>query len=124
MLTKVGKGNRESDWNKEGKRVHPGSNRDAEVPLEIIRAGGQSPDMAKRKNSTVPKVSKPLAQLRGWLKRKPGETPFAEWWAEYKAEEKALEEGKFRRCLPCLASSRPAIHEFRELVAPDQVTRS
>jgi hypothetical protein len=45
--------------------------------------------------------------LRGSLKRKPGDKPpdawpkaftqFAEWWAEYKREEKELEEKRFQR---------------------------
>jgi len=33
----------------------------------------------------------------GLLKRKPGGKPLAEEWAEYKAEEKALEEAKYAR---------------------------
>ena len=35
---------------------------------------------------------------RGIAKRKPDDKPFAQWWAEYKAEEKALEEAKYARC--------------------------
>lgn len=31
---------------------------------------------------------------RGIVKRKPDEKPMGEWWAEYKREEKALEERK------------------------------
>ncbi|HUI07994.1 MAG TPA: AbrB/MazE/SpoVT family DNA-binding domain-containing protein [Verrucomicrobiae bacterium] len=38
-----------------------------------------------------------IRRLRGILKRKPGEKPFAQEWAEYKAEEKALEEAKYAR---------------------------
>jgi bifunctional DNA-binding transcriptional regulator/antitoxin component of YhaV-PrlF toxin-antitoxin module len=34
----------------------------------------------------------------GLLKRKPGDKPFAHWWAEYKTKEKALEEAKYARC--------------------------
>lgn len=34
---------------------------------------------------------------RGIIKRKPGEKPFNEWWAEQKAEEHALEEAKYAR---------------------------
>lgn len=33
-----------------------------------------------------------VARLRGILKRKPGEKPFAEEWAEHKRKERALEE--------------------------------
>lgn len=35
---------------------------------------------------------------RGIAKRKPADKPFAKWWAEYKAEEKELEEAKYARC--------------------------
>jgi hypothetical protein len=35
--------------------------------------------------------------LRGSLKRKPGDKPFAEWMAELNREEKELEERKFQR---------------------------
>ncbi len=38
-----------------------------------------------------------IARLRGVLKRKPGDKPFAKEWAEHKAEEKALEEAKYER---------------------------
>ena len=38
-----------------------------------------------------------IQRLRGILKRKPGDKPFAEEWAEHKAEEKALEETKYAR---------------------------
>lgn len=39
-----------------------------------------------------------ISRLRGILKRKAGEKPFAEERAEHKAEEKALEEAKYERC--------------------------
>ena len=35
---------------------------------------------------------------RGIAKRKPDDKPFDQWWAEYKAEEKALEEANYARC--------------------------
>lgn len=38
-----------------------------------------------------------IHKLRGILKRKPGEKPFAQEWVEHKAEEKALEEAKYAR---------------------------
>jgi hypothetical protein len=38
-----------------------------------------------------------IHSLRGSLKRKPGEKPFAEQWADYKREEKELEEAKLMR---------------------------
>jgi bifunctional DNA-binding transcriptional regulator/antitoxin component of YhaV-PrlF toxin-antitoxin module len=34
---------------------------------------------------------------RGIIKRKPGDKPLKEWWAEHKAEEKALEEADYAR---------------------------
>jgi AbrB family looped-hinge helix DNA binding protein len=36
-----------------------------------------------------------ISRLRGILKRKPGDKPFAQEWAEHRAEEKALEEAKY-----------------------------
>jgi len=44
-----------------------------------------------------PVTSVTIQRLRGILKRKPGGKPFAQEWAEYKAEEKALEEAKYAR---------------------------
>ena len=38
-----------------------------------------------------------IQRLRGILKRKPGEKPFAQEWAEHKVEEKALEEVGYAR---------------------------
>jgi AbrB family looped-hinge helix DNA binding protein len=38
-----------------------------------------------------------IARLRGILKRKQGDKPFAEEWAEHTAGEKALEEAKYER---------------------------
>src|SRR5437016_5418765 len=38
-----------------------------------------------------------IRALRGSLKRKPGEKPFVQEWAEYKAEERALEDAKWAR---------------------------
>ena len=35
---------------------------------------------------------------RGIAKRKPDDKPFDQWWAEYKAKEKTLEEAKYARC--------------------------
>lgn len=39
-----------------------------------------------------------INRLRGILKRKPGDKPFAEEWAEHKRQEKELEEAKYVRC--------------------------
>jgi AbrB family looped-hinge helix DNA binding protein len=41
-----------------------------------------------------------IKRARGVLKRKPGEKPFRQWWAEYKKEEKALEKAKYARLRP------------------------
>lgn len=38
-----------------------------------------------------------IARLRGILKRKPGDKPLSEEWAEHQAAEKALEEGRHGR---------------------------
>ena len=38
-----------------------------------------------------------IRRARGIIRRKPGEKPFAEQWAEHKREELALEERKFQR---------------------------
>jgi len=34
---------------------------------------------------------------RGIVKRKPDDKPFDQWWAEHKAQEKAIEEAKYAR---------------------------
>jgi len=34
---------------------------------------------------------------RGIAKRKPDDKPFREWWAEYKREERAMEEARYAR---------------------------
>ena len=39
-----------------------------------------------------------INRLRGILKRKPGDKPFAEEWAEHKRQEKEMEEAKYARC--------------------------
>lgn len=52
-----------------------------------------------------PVTRRTIARLYGVLKRKPfgeaegrpGDKPFAEWWAEHKREEKALEETEYAR---------------------------
>ena len=38
-----------------------------------------------------------IRRLRGILKRKPGEKPFAEQWAGHKRDEKELEDAKYAR---------------------------
>ena len=38
-----------------------------------------------------------INRLRGILKRKPGDKPFPEEWAEHKRQEKQLEEAKYAR---------------------------
>ena len=44
-----------------------------------------------------PVTSVTIRRLRGILKRKPGDKSFDEEWAEYKREEKELEEAKYAR---------------------------
>ena len=44
-----------------------------------------------------PVTSVTIRRLKGILKRKPGDRPFAEEWAEHKREEKELEEAKYAR---------------------------
>ncbi len=50
-------------------------------------------------------VLKPLTAAvikgaRGLLKKKPGEKSLQQWWAEYKKEEKTLEEARYARLRP------------------------
>jgi hypothetical protein len=54
----------------------------------------QKPEAAKL---GVDELKALLRRLRGCIKPRPGEKPFAEAWAEYKREEKELEEAKFLR---------------------------
>ena len=51
--------------------------------------------MAVPKQKQLPREA--IHALRGSLKRKPGEKPFAEWMADLNREEKELEEAKFLR---------------------------
>ena len=44
-----------------------------------------------------PVTATTIRKLRGILKRKPGDKPFAEEWAEHKREEMELEEAKYAR---------------------------
>jgi len=41
-----------------------------------------------------------VKRARGILKSKPGGKPFRQWWADYKKEEKSLEERKYGRLRP------------------------
>ena len=45
-----------------------------------------------RKARRKPVTAARIHRLHGSLKRKPGDRPFAQEWAEHKAEEKALED--------------------------------
>ncbi len=38
-----------------------------------------------------------IRRARGSIRRQPGEQSFAEWWADHKAEERALEERRVTR---------------------------
>jgi transcriptional regulator with XRE-family HTH domain len=44
-----------------------------------------------------PRQLEAVRRCRGILRSKPGEKPFSEWWADYKREEKQLEEAKYLR---------------------------
>jgi hypothetical protein len=56
-----------------------------------------SPDSSRRSIAKAEAMRKHINSFCGIFKRKPGEKPFAEEWAEYKREEKELEERKFQR---------------------------
>ena len=47
-----------------------------------------------------PLTAAAISGARGLLKKKPGEKPLRQWWAEYKKEEKALEEARYARLRP------------------------
>jgi hypothetical protein len=51
----------------------------------------------REKKASPEQMREYIHSLRGSLKRKPGDKPFAEAWAEYKREEKELEERKYQR---------------------------
>jgi len=44
-----------------------------------------------------PIIGDAIKRARGTFKRKPGEKPFRQSWADHKKEEKALEEAKYAR---------------------------
>jgi hypothetical protein len=53
--------------------------------------------MVNRKKISNEEMRKRIHALRGSLKIKPGEKPFAEWMADLNREEKGLEERKYQR---------------------------
>lgn len=53
--------------------------------------------MPKREKISQEEIRKFINSMCGKYKLKPGEKPFAEQWAEYKREEKELEERKLQR---------------------------
>ena len=55
-----------------------------------------------------PMTAASIRRLRGLIKRKPGDEPFDQWWAKYKAEEKKLEEAKYARSTRRARQSRSA----------------
>ena len=63
----------------------------------MLRRKKLSPDLSCRSIAKADGMRKRIHALRGSLKRKPGDKPFAEEWAEYTREEKELEERKFQR---------------------------
>ena len=65
--------------------------------LAADQGRGQYPVMPHRKKMSPEEMRKHIRSFCGIFKRKPGDKPFAEEWAEYKREEKELEERKFQR---------------------------
>jgi len=57
------------------------------------QAKRQNLSMAGRKKLSLEEIH----ALRGSLKRKPGDKPFAEWMVDLNREEKELEEKRFQR---------------------------
>jgi hypothetical protein len=55
-----------------------------------------SPDSSRRSIAKTEEMRNLIHSFRGKFKT-PGDKPFAEEWAEYKREEKELEERKFQR---------------------------
>jgi hypothetical protein len=53
--------------------------------------------MTGRRKLAREEIHKWIDAICGKFKAKPGDKPFAEQWAEYKREEKGLEERKFQR---------------------------
>ena len=53
--------------------------------------------MTGRKKLSREEIHKRIDAICGKFKAKPGDKPFAEEWAEYKREERELEERKFQR---------------------------
>ncbi len=53
-------------------------------------------------------MRKLIHSFRGKFKLNTDGKPFAEWWAEYKREEKELEERKFQRL--AVLGKKPLIH--------------
>ena len=73
------------------------------IPLRLrkqfqIEAGTKAVVQATPEGILLKPVTSALIKHgRGIAKRKPDEKPFAQWWAEYKAGEKELEEAKYAR---------------------------
>jgi len=61
----------------------------------------------RRKNKTLSREA--IHVLRGKFKLNAGGKPFSEWWAEYKREERKLEERRFRR-LASLGRKPKSVH--------------
>jgi hypothetical protein len=53
--------------------------------------------MPKRSSKSAAQTRELIRSFRGMFKRKPGDKPFAQWWAEHKAEERELEERRSQR---------------------------
>jgi len=61
--------------------------------------------MPKDDKKSLDERIKLIRAARGSLKR-PGQRPMSEWWPEYKAEEKALEEAKFQRLAAMISAGQ------------------
>ncbi len=53
--------------------------------------------MKRKKKLSREQLDKLIDSIQAKFRIKPGEKPFAEEWAEYKREERELEERKFQR---------------------------
>jgi hypothetical protein len=68
-----------------------------EFPLASHPRRVQYRGMAGRKKMSPAEMRKFIHACRGQIKFNTGGKSFSEWWADYKREEKELEERKFQR---------------------------
>src|SRR5437879_5816839 len=65
---------------------------------DLVVSSASKPHNVRIANSPRQTTFATIKQGRGILKRKPGDKPFAEQWAEHKREESQLKEAKYTRC--------------------------